>query len=127
MRKIQLDPVRKAVFLIPLWQLVVSVVLALLVWAGFDGSVATGLLVGGGVSALGSLVFALSVFAAPTTNSRVVLRRMFRGEALKMALVAVLFYLAITVLRVKALPTMVGFVATLVVFWVALLRSLTVR
>ncbi len=124
MRKTQPNHARTAVFLIPLWQVIVTVALAALAYSLFDWPVAKSVLTGGVISAIGSLVFALSVFVTRATDSRVVLRRMFRGEALKLALVAVLFYLAIVVLRVQALPTMAGFLVTLLVFWVALLRAI---
>ncbi len=124
MRKTQPNHARTAVFLIPLWQGVVTVMLAVLTYSAYNWPVAKSVLTGGIISAIGSLVFALSVFTTLATDSRVVLRRMFRGEALKLALVAVLFYLAIVVLHVQALPTMAGFLVTLLVFWVALLRAI---
>jgi len=124
MRNTQPNHARTAVFLIPLWQVVVTVVLAVLVCRFYGWPVAKSVLAGGVISAVGSLAFALSVFATLATDSRVVLRRMFRGEALKLALVAILFYLAIVVLRVQALPTLAGFLVTLLVFWVALLRAI---
>jgi ATP synthase protein I len=115
---------RAAAFRIPLWQGVLTMLLALAAFFLSGWPMAKSVLAGGFISALGSIVFALSVFATETDDSRVILRRMFRGEALKLALVAWLFYLAIVFLQVQALPTLAGFLVTLVVFWVALLRAI---
>ncbi len=124
MRRQQPVFVIKAVVWILVWQLVLSVALGLLGWGLFDPLVAKGLLVGGLINTVSSVVFALSAMTLRATSPRMQIRRMALGELLKLVAVAVLFYMAIVLLKVQVLPTMAGFMAATMVFWAALLRSL---
>ncbi|MGI9211626.1 MAG: ATP synthase subunit I [Methylococcaceae bacterium] len=52
-----------------------------------------------------------------------ILNRFYAGEAIKLALTAVLFFCALQIPDVKPLPLMAGFISALSVFWFALLKK----
>ncbi len=84
--------------------------------------------VGGLISTLASLYFALRVLA-PTRGAaiRSVVRTFYVGEAQKLVLTAVMFYVAIKWMDVVFLPLILTYTATLFVYWLALPFSLETR
>ncbi len=81
-------------------------------------------LVGGGISILTSLLYGLRVFIGGDGGSaEEVLKRFYRGETQKLLLTGVLFYAVIKWLDVNFLAVMVGFIASLAAFWIALLLN----
>ena len=46
-----------------------------------------------------------------------------KGEIMKFAVIGVLFFVAITNFQFQLMPLLIGFIATLLAFWVALLTS----
>ncbi|WP_179952261.1 ATP synthase subunit I [Marinicella rhabdoformis] len=115
--------VKKTVFKIPFHQLLVGAVVALVFYFVSGQSAAYAALFGAFISTMGSLAFALKVFLSPVRDEREIKSRMVKGEAYKMVTVAALFYVAIVMLKLLILPLFVGFIATFVTFWVALLTA----
>lgn len=115
--------VKKTVFKIPLHQLLIGVLVAVVFYFMQGMSSAYAALGGASISTLGSLVFASIVFLSPVRDQRQIKSRMVTGEILKIFTVVVLFYVAIVLLELSLLPLLLGFVATFVTFWVALLTA----
>ena len=83
-------------------------------------------LVGGGISLLTTLYFALRVFMGTRGQPvKVVVRRFYSAESQKLLLTVALFAVAIVGLEVEFLPMFLTYMATLVAFWLALLPALT--
>lgn len=120
---LSLTDVRKVIFKIPLWQLLIGCLCAVFYWLLSGGHQAFSALSGALISTVGSLVFAITVFALPTHDSHQVVKRMFKGELLKMMVVAILFYWSIKWFKFDLLPLIIGFSVTFVAFWVTLLRA----
>ena len=121
--ELSLTDVRKIVFKIPLLQLLIGLVCALVFFVASTQQNAFAAMAGAVVSTAGSLMFALIVFAIPARDSKVVLARMFKGELFKMMVVAILFYWCITWFKFPLMPLIIGFSVTFVAFWVALLKA----
>ncbi len=116
-----LSEVRKVVFLLPVWQLLLGVVVGLVFFfiAGTHAGIAS--FFGASISFAGSLVFAFVVFGLGNQSSENMMRKMFRAEAFKILTIAIMFYVAFAKLGLPFLPVIVGFMVTLIVFFVALL------
>ncbi len=103
-------------------QALVTVCLAatLSLWARLDAAYAA--LVGGGIGALASGYFAGRVFRHDNVAepSRI-LRAVYVGEVMKIAITIALLLAAIMVLQVDVLFLLLGYAATLPVYWLALL------
>ena len=113
--------VRKVVFLLPVWQLLLGVVIGLVFFmlAGMTAAIAA--FYGASVGFAGSFVFALVVFGFGNQSAENSMRKMFRAEAFKILTIGVMFYFAFAVLALPFMPVIVGFIATLIIFFVALL------
>ena len=82
-------------------------------------------LVGGGISTLASLVMAaLSFRTSSLADAHSAVRGFYVGEAAKVATVIVLFILVLRTLKVSPLAMFVAFMATFIVYWVALANAL---
>jgi ATP synthase protein I len=82
--------------------------------------------VGGGISILATLFFALrAIGLGGEAPVKTLVGRFYVAEGQKLLLTAVLFYVTIRWLDVTFLPMMVAFAVTLMVFWVALLPALS--
>lgn len=117
------NEVKKIVFRIPLQQMLLGVVIAAIFFFTQGQLAGMAALAGAFISTLGSLVFALMVFLSPVRDERQIKSRMMTGEILKILTVVVLFYIAIVVLKLAIMPLMLGFIATFIAFWVALLTA----
>lgn len=103
-------------------QVAVTLAGALLWGAGAGMQAGLGALVGGGISVLLSLYFAVKVFSVNSSSDpQKMVAAFFRAEALKMVLAAVLFSLAAIYLSHLFLPLMSTCAATLAVYWFALI------
>ena len=116
---------RRAATRIVMVQLVLTAVVAVIVF-GFSGlRSAWSAGVGGLISALSTAWFALRVFAkgegAPT---RQIVRAFYVGETQKLLLTALMFYVVISWLDVSFLPLFATYAATLLVYWAILPFSL---
>jgi F0F1-type ATP synthase assembly protein I len=117
-----LKEVKKTVVKIPIYQIVIGVLIATLFFFLQGKSAAISAVTGALISAMGSVVFALIV-AWPFGNPESLVGRMFKGEIMKFVIIGLLFYLAITNYGFQLMPLLIGFIATLLAFWVALLTS----
>jgi len=123
--EIDLPRARRLAFGVVLGQAGVTVVAAL--WAGaLAGRVAAlSALAGGGIATAGSLAMAGVVFGGTAAGSAArALRTFYLGEALKLAVVVMLFVVVLKVMRVAPLAMFGAFAATLLVYWLALLSAL---
>jgi F0F1-type ATP synthase assembly protein I len=116
-----LSEVRKSVFLIPVWQLLVGVVIAIIFYLLNGSTAAIASFFGASISFAGSLVFAFVVFGLGDQSLERMKRTMFRAEALKILTISFMFYFAFAVLVLPFMPVIVGFMATLIIYFVALL------
>jgi ATP synthase protein I len=109
---------------IVLSQLGIALVLAAVCLAIWGKSTAVAALVGGAINIITNLYVALRLFGKDVVRSaRQVLQRFYAAEAVKFALTFGLFALGIGVLKLNALPLLVGYGLTLVVYWLALLPA----
>ena len=125
MSAIDLPHARRLAFGVVLGQAVVTVVVALgALWLA--GRVAAlSALLGGGIATAGSLAMAAVGFAgAPAADAQRALSAFYVGEAVKLALVVVLFVVVLKWVKVAPLAMLAAFAATLLVYWIALLSAL---
>jgi ATP synthase protein I len=116
---------RRMAYSIVLWQAVATVVVALVSWAVAGGLAAKSALLGGGISTLASLAMALLSFRkAAAANPQLAVRGFYVGEAVKVAVVVVLFTLVLRTLKVSPLAMFAAYVATFFVYWIALANAL---
>ncbi|MBD08570.1 MAG: ATP synthase subunit I [Gammaproteobacteria bacterium] len=79
---------------------------------------------GGGIGTLTSLCMAVSIFRqGADAEPEKILKRVYRGEFLKLVMTVVLFGLVLKNIDVSFVPMLGCFAVTLLVYWVALLRS----
>lgn len=103
-------------------QVAVSAAIALLFLAVSGVNAAVSAFLGGAIGFLGSLAYARRIAGPPTSDPKVLLRAHFVGEVQKLALTVILFVAVLILYKgVATLPLLLTFIATLVVYWVALL------
>jgi len=116
-----ISDVRKIVFLLPVWQLLIGVIVAIIFYLLNGSTAAIAGFFGASISFAGSLVFAFVVFGLGDQSPQNMMRKMFRAEAFKIITIGLMFYFAISILALPFMPVIVGFMATLIIFFVALL------
>jgi ATP synthase protein I len=121
---IDLPQARRLAFRVVLGQAGVTVVAALCAWGLADARAAMSALLGGGIATAGSLAMAGLMFGRKSASATSALSRFYAGEAVKIVVVIVLFVVVLKTVRVAALAMFVGFAATFLVYWVALLGAL---
>ena len=120
-----LPQARRLALGVVLGQAGVTVTAALCAWGIADPRAALSALLGGGIATAGSLAMARLVFGGGAgADARRVLGAFYLGEALKLAVVIVLFVLVLKWVRVAPLAMFAAFAATLLVYWIALLAAL---
>jgi ATP synthase protein I len=121
---IDLPRARRLAFGVVVSQAAVSVLASLCAF-GLGGRVAAiSALVGGGIATAGSLAMAGVVFGGSGASAPPrALNRFYLGEALKLAVVVVLFVVALKAMRVVPLAMFAAFAAALLVYWIALLKA----
>ena len=125
MLAIDLPHARRLAFGVVLAQAAVTVTAALAAWGLAGGRAALSALVGGGIATLGSLAMAGLVFGGGRgMDAQRVLGTFYLGEAVKVALVIVLFVLVLKWMDVQPLAMFVAFAATFLVYWIALVSAL---
>ncbi len=125
MLAIDLPHARRLAFGVVLAQAAVTVTAALCAWGLADRRAALSALLGGGIATFGSLVMAGLVFGGGTAvNAQRVLGMFYVGEAVKVALVIVLFVMALKWMNVAPLAMFLAFAATFLVYWIALVCAL---
>ena len=121
MLAIDLPRARRLAFGVVLGQAVVSVIAAACALAIAGRQAAVSALLGGGVSAAGSLAMALLGFRSPASASGVaLLTALLVGEAAKFCVIVMLFVLVLTLIRISAVAMFAAYAATFLVYWIVL-------
>jgi ATP synthase protein I len=116
---------RRLAFGVVLGQAAVTVTAALLSWAIGGQLAAVSALIGGGISTAASLAMAaLSFGGSAAADPHRAIRAFYVGEAVKLALVVVLFVVVLKLMKVVPLALFAAFMATFFVYWVALANAL---
>jgi ATP synthase protein I len=111
-----------AVRRIILIQLAVTAAMALLMLAYLNAVAAASAFVGGAVGFLTSLVYAKKMFAPLGSEPKTIIVAHYRAEAYKLVFTILLFSLVFTQFKeVHVLPLFMAYIATLMVYWVALI------
>jgi ATP synthase protein I len=122
---IDLPNPRRLALSVVLGQAAVTLVCALVSFCVADAQAAISALLGGGISSVASLAMALVGFGKEaTTDPQRAVRAFFVGEAAKVTVVIVLFVVVLKTMRVVPLAMLGAYIATFLVFWVALANAL---
>ncbi|HEV8017584.1 MAG TPA: ATP synthase subunit I [Steroidobacteraceae bacterium] len=125
MSAIDLPHARRLAFGVVLGQAGVTVTAALCAGILAGRVAALSALAGGGIATAGSLAMAGVVFGGTRAGSaQRALSAFYVGEALKLAVVVVLFVVVLKVMRVAPLAMFAAFAASWLVYWIALLSAL---
>jgi len=115
---------RRTAYSVVLGQAAVTVVAALLSFAIAGRLAAVSALIGGGISTLASFAMAALAFRESAAASpQHAMRAFFIGEAVKIAVVVVLFVWVLRNVKVSPLAMFAAYMATFLVFWVALANA----
>ncbi len=112
--------VKKEVYQIIYWQLILIMGLALVLFLlqGIQSGISA--LLGGLAYWLPTLLFVWRVFARTTARAAKQFLLLFvAGEGIKLVLSAVLFVLVVKYAPVKLMPVLIGFIGAVVSFWIA--------
>ena len=103
-------------------QIAMTTVIALLIWITQGRLAAMSAFIGGAVGFLTGLVYAKKMFAPKGSDTKIIIRAHYSAEAYKLLFTILLFSLVFTQFKdVRALPLFVGYAATLLVYWAALI------
>jgi F0F1-type ATP synthase assembly protein I len=118
---IDLGLARRLALRVVLGQVAVTAICALVAWLVADPHAALSAALGGGISAAASLAMALIGFSGRSSVSpERAMRTFLMGESAKIAVVIVLFVAVLKTMKVVPLAMLGTYIATFVVFWVAL-------
>jgi F0F1-type ATP synthase assembly protein I len=122
---IDLGLARRLALSVVLGQAVVTIICALAGWLIANPHAALSAALGGGISTAASLVMALLGFGARSaTNPQRAMLAFFVGETAKVVVVIVLFVAVLKTMNVVPLAMLGTYVATFLVFWIALANAL---
>jgi ATP synthase protein I len=122
---IDLPNPRRLALSVVLGQAAVTLICALVSYGVADAKAAVSALLGGGISSTASLAMALVGFGRQAaTDPRRALQTFFVGEAAKVGVVIVLFVVVLKTMKVVPLAMLGSYIATFLVFWVALANAL---
>lgn len=108
-----------------LGQAVVTVIVALLSWALVDPAAALSAVLGGGISTAASLAMVLLSFGRTARmDPQYTVLGFFVGEAVKLAVVIVLFVVVLRLIKISPVPMLVAYGATFLVYWAVLAAGL---
>ncbi len=124
MLAIDLARARRLAFGVVLGQALVSVIAAACALGISGMPAAVSALLGGIIAAAGSLAMAALVFGGAGGSAQRALGAFYVGEAVKLAVVVVLFVAVLKLVRVVPLALFAGFAATYLVYWIALVSAL---
>jgi len=111
-----------AIYRIILVQISVTIVIALLIWILQGKLAAISAFIGGAIGFLTGLIYAKKMFAPKGSDAKKIIRAHYSAEAFKLVFTILLFSLVFTQFKdVRALPLFIGYVATLIVYWAALI------
>jgi ATP synthase protein I len=121
---IGLPNARRLALSVVLGQAAVTVICALVCLSVADTRAAVSALLGGGISAVASLVMALLSFGKKLpSDAQRVLVALLAGEAAKIAVVIALFIVVFKTMKVTPAAMLVAYMSTFIVFWVALAKA----
>jgi ATP synthase protein I len=113
-------PHRRAALKLVGSQALFVLMITLIVFLGWDSTIAKSALVGGMIVVIPSLVFALYAFRfAGAQSVKMVTSSFYRGQSLKLLTTFVLFVIAFKFLDVVIEPLMLTFIITLMTHWLA--------
>ncbi len=116
---------RRLALSVVLGQAAVSLICALAAWLIADSHAALSAALGGGISTVASLAMALLGFGGRSAaDPQRAVRTFFVGETAKIAVMIVLFVAVLKTMKVVPLAMLGTYVATFLVFWVALANAL---
>ncbi len=121
---IDLPHARRLAFGVVLGQATVTLIAVLIAWVAKGRLSAYSALLGGGIGTGASLVMALVAFGRGAVDAPRALQSFYLGEALKLFLVIGLFVAAFRIPKVAPLAMFAAFVATFIVYWMALAGTL---
>ena len=124
MLAIDLPQARRLAFSVVLGQAGVTVIATLAAWGIAGQAAAMSALLGGSVATVGSMAMVALVFAGAAANAQRIVAAFYTGEAVKLAVVVVLFVVVLRTVRVVPLAMLAGFAATYLVYWIALVGAL---
>jgi F0F1-type ATP synthase assembly protein I len=103
----------------------VTLICALAAWLIAKPEAAISALLGGGISTVSSLAMALLGFGRqPASDPQRAVRMFFVGETAKVLVMIVLFVVVLKTMKVVPLAMLGTYLATFLVFWVALANAL---
>jgi ATP synthase protein I len=112
---------RLAVFRLTVWQLLLTLALALIAVLFVDNSFAVSVGAGGLIGMLAGLYQAQRMMRVDAgLHPEAFMLGLWVSESVKIVLTVALFIVAIRLLRVDMVPTIVGYAGTYIVYWVAL-------
>ena len=112
---------RLAVFRLTVWQLLLSLALALIAALLVDGSFAWSVLAGGLIGMVAGFYQAQRMMRVDAgLHPEAFMQGLWISEAVKIVLTVALFIVAIRLLKVEMVPTIVGYAGTYLVYWAAL-------
>jgi F0F1-type ATP synthase assembly protein I len=122
---IDLALARRLALSVVLGQAAVTLICALAAWLIADSHAALSAALGGGISTVASLAMALLGFGGRSASDpHRAVRTFFVGETAKIAVMIVLFVAVLKTMKVVPLAMLGAYVATFIVFWVALANAL---
>jgi F0F1-type ATP synthase assembly protein I len=121
---IDLPQARRLAFGVVLGQVAATLLAGLLAWAISGRLAAFSALLGGGIGVAASLILALAGFRRREMSAERALRAFMGGEALKLIAVIGLFVATFEWVKVAPLAMFAAFVATFIVYWLALAAAL---
>ncbi|HYB65088.1 MAG TPA: ATP synthase subunit I [Steroidobacteraceae bacterium] len=124
---IDLPQARRLAYSVVLGQAGVSLIAALAALGLAGREAALSALLGGGIATIGSLAMVALVFAGAAANAQRIVAAFYTGEAVKLAVVVVLFVVVLRTVRVVPLAMLAGFAATYLVYWIALVGALPLK
>jgi ATP synthase protein I len=121
---IDVTDARRIAFRVVTWQAVAASCVAALFLAFATRHAAMSSLLGGGIGVAASLAMFIAVFRrTAATDAKGVVSAFYKGEAAKLLITIVLFVAVLAWVEVAVLPFFGGYVATLAIYWLALVRN----
>jgi F0F1-type ATP synthase assembly protein I len=112
----------KAIIWIVVTQVGITIVISLMMLIVQSGNAASSAFAGGAVGFLTSLVYAKKMAAPKSADLKKIIRSHYSAEAYKLAFTILLFSFVFTQYKeLHALPLFATYIATLAVYWVALI------
>jgi ATP synthase protein I len=112
---------RLAVLTLTAWQLLLTAAFAGAVWLGGSAAAALSIGMGGCIGMLAGLYQAIRLLQVDAgAQPQAFLQGLWISELVKIVLTGALFLVAIRLLEARMVPTIAGFAATYIVYWVAL-------